>query len=120
MVAPHAPSARAADADAPLPPEAPAGFRGLWRGDVPARPGLSPLRFTTTYVVAPARFEQLRQAAGEITGRPVAAGDTLTFVGRRFVAGATPGIRTEPQPEPAPEPEPDAQPVPGAEATEGQ
>ena len=36
------------------------------------------------------------------------------------VRSPVPGIRTEPQPEPAPEPEPDAQPVPGAEATEGQ
>jgi poly-gamma-glutamate synthesis protein (capsule biosynthesis protein) len=71
---------------------------GTTRGDVPARPGLSPLRFTTTYVVTPERFEQLRLAAGEVTGRPAAAGDTLTFVGRRFMAGATPGIRTEPDP----------------------
>ena len=71
---------------------------GTTRGDVPARPGLSPLRFTTTYVVTPERFEQLRLAAGEIAGRPAAAGDVLTFVGRRFVAGPTAGIRTEPNP----------------------
>ncbi len=69
---------------------------GTTRGDVPARPGLSPLRFTTTYVVTPERFEQLRLAAGEVTGRPVGPADSLTFVGRRFVAGATPGVRTEP------------------------
>lgn len=69
---------------------------GTTRGDVPARPGLSPLRFTTTYVVTPERFAQLRLAAGEVTGRPPAAGDTLTFVGRRFVAGPEPGVRTEP------------------------
>ncbi len=72
---------------------------GRTRGDVPARPGLSPLRFTTTYVVTRDRFEQLRQAAGEITGTTPAAGDTLTFVGRRFVVGTTPGIRTEPRAE---------------------
>lgn len=69
---------------------------GSTRGDVPARPGLSPLRFSTTYVVTPARFEELKLAAGEVTGRPPVPGDTLTFVGRRFVAGATPAIRTEP------------------------
>jgi poly-gamma-glutamate synthesis protein (capsule biosynthesis protein) len=69
---------------------------GNTRGDVPARPGLSPLRFSTTYVVTPERFEQLRLAAGEVAGRPAAAGDALTFVGRRFVAGQTPGVRTEP------------------------
>lgn len=72
---------------------------GSTRGDVPARPGLSPLRFSTTYVVTPERLAQLRLAAGEVTGRPVAAGDTLTFVGRRFVAGAVPGVRTEPDPQ---------------------
>lgn len=69
---------------------------GTTRGDVPARPGLSPLRFTTTYVVTPERFEQLRLAAGEVTGRPPAAGEVLTFVGRRFMAGPSPGVRTEP------------------------
>ena len=69
---------------------------GNTRGDVPARPGLNPLRFTTTYVVTKERFEQLKLAAGEVTGRPPADGDALTFVGRRFVAGDTPGIRTEP------------------------
>jgi poly-gamma-glutamate synthesis protein (capsule biosynthesis protein) len=69
---------------------------GTTRGDVPSRPGLSPLRFTTTYVVTPERFDQLRLAAGEVTGRPPAAGDVLTFVGRRFMAGASPGVRTEP------------------------
>ena len=69
---------------------------GNTRGDVPARPGLNPLRFTTTYVVTKERFEQLKLAAGEVTGRPPADGDALTFVGRRFVVGDTPGIRTEP------------------------
>jgi FAD/FMN-containing dehydrogenase len=37
MVAPPAPSARALPVDAPLPPEAPAGVRGLWRTDLTAR-----------------------------------------------------------------------------------
>lgn len=69
---------------------------GNTRGDVPPRPGLNPLRFTTTYAVTKERFDQLRLAAGEIAGRPPADGDTLTFVGRRFVVG-TPGIRTEPR-----------------------
>lgn len=69
---------------------------GTTRGDVPARPGLNPLRFSTTYVVTRDRFEGLRQAAGEVTGRPPATGDTLTFVGRRFVVGDAPAVRTEP------------------------
>jgi poly-gamma-glutamate capsule biosynthesis protein CapA/YwtB (metallophosphatase superfamily) len=70
---------------------------GKTRGDMPARPGLNPLRFTTTYVVTRERFEQLRQAVAEVNGRPAAAGgDTLNFFGRRFVAGDAAGIRTEP------------------------
>ena len=48
---------------------------GRTRGDMPARPGLNPLRFTTTYVVTRERFAQLRQAMGEINGRPPADGE---------------------------------------------
>jgi poly-gamma-glutamate capsule biosynthesis protein CapA/YwtB (metallophosphatase superfamily) len=69
---------------------------GRTRGDMPARPGLNPLRFTTTYVVPRARFDQLRQTMAEINGRTPAAGDTLNFFGRRFVVGEASGIRTEP------------------------
>jgi poly-gamma-glutamate synthesis protein (capsule biosynthesis protein) len=71
---------------------------GRTRGDMPARPGLNPLRFTTTTTVTPERLAELRQIAAEINGRPAgnAAGDAFTFFGRRFVAGAQPGIKTEP------------------------
>lgn len=75
---------------------------GRTRGDVPARPGLSPLRFTTITTVTPQRLAELRQIQAEIQGRPApapAAGgadDAINFFGRRIVAGAKPGIRTEP------------------------
>lgn len=69
---------------------------GNTRGDMPARPGLSPLRFTTTYVVSPDRLADLKRVASELSGQPPAAGDTLNFGGRRYVSGATPGQRTEP------------------------
>ncbi len=69
---------------------------GNTRGDMPPRPGLNPLRFTTTYVVTPQRLEELRRIATEVTGRPTVAGDRLSFVGRQFVAGSQPGTRTEP------------------------
>jgi poly-gamma-glutamate synthesis protein (capsule biosynthesis protein) len=71
---------------------------GRTRGDMPARPGLNPLRFTTTTTVTPARLAELRQIAAEITGRPAGSstGDSLNFFGRRFVAGAQPGVRTQP------------------------
>lgn len=69
---------------------------GNTRGDMPARPGLSPLRFTTTYVISPDRMTDLKRVAVELSGQAVAAGDTLNFGGRRYVIGATPGSRTEP------------------------
>ena len=69
---------------------------GNTRGDMPARPGLSPLRFTTTYIVTPERLADLRRVASELSGNPPATGDTLNFGGRRYVAGPTPGTRTEP------------------------
>jgi poly-gamma-glutamate capsule biosynthesis protein CapA/YwtB (metallophosphatase superfamily) len=69
---------------------------GNTRGDMPARPGLSPLRFTTTYVVTPERLADLRRVAAELSGNPPGTGDALNFGGRRYVAGSTPGTRTEP------------------------
>lgn len=69
---------------------------GHTRGDMPARPGLNPLRFTTTTTVTQDQMTALRTIAAETTGRPRQAGDSFNFLGNRFVAGATPGIRTEP------------------------
>ena len=72
---------------------------GNTRGDMPARPGLSPLRFTTTYVVTPERLADLRRVAAELSGAPPATGDTLNFGGRRYQSGPMPGTRTEPNKE---------------------
>ena len=69
---------------------------GNTRGDMPARPGLSPLRFTTTYIVTPERLADLRRVAAELSGNPRGTGDALNFGGRRYVAGPKPGTRTEP------------------------
>jgi poly-gamma-glutamate capsule biosynthesis protein CapA/YwtB (metallophosphatase superfamily) len=72
---------------------------GRTRGDMPARPGLNPLRFDTVTTVTPARLATLREIAAEINGRPVPDGPpptTLTFFGRRFTTGDTPGVRTVP------------------------
>ena len=69
---------------------------GNSRGDMPARPGLSPLRFTTTYIVTPDRLADLKRVASELSGQPPAAGDSVNFGGRRYVAGPIPGQRTEP------------------------
>jgi poly-gamma-glutamate capsule biosynthesis protein CapA/YwtB (metallophosphatase superfamily) len=69
---------------------------GNSRGDMPARPGLSPLRFTTTYVVTAERMADLRRVAAELSGNAPPAGDALNFGGRRYVVGPKPGPRTEP------------------------
>ena len=79
---------------------------GRTRGDMPARPGLSPLRFETITTVTPERLATLRQIAGEVNGRPAGGGGqagtaptSLNFFGRRFTAGPTPGVRTVPNKE---------------------
>jgi poly-gamma-glutamate capsule biosynthesis protein CapA/YwtB (metallophosphatase superfamily) len=72
---------------------------GRPRNGVRGRPGLNPLRFTTTYVVPRERLDQLRALQAELTGRPATAGDTLNFFQRRFVVGAKADVRTEPNAE---------------------
>src|SRR5436190_3381027 len=66
------------------------------RGDIPARRGLNPLRFTTTTVVSSEKLDALRGIARDLGGQPRGDGDSLTLFGRRFVAGDQPGTRTEP------------------------
>jgi poly-gamma-glutamate synthesis protein (capsule biosynthesis protein) len=89
------PKARVAliSAASTFPPHSRAGNS---RGDIPARPGLNPLRFTTTYVITADRMADLKRVAAELSGNPPAAGDTLNFGGRRYVVGTQPGTRTEP------------------------
>ena len=72
---------------------------GNTRGDMPARPGLNPLRFTTTYIVTPERLADLRRVNSELTGNPPGTGESFNFGGRRYIAGPKPGTRTEPNKE---------------------
>ena len=69
---------------------------GRTRGDMPARPGLNPLRFTTTHVVSRERLDQLRAMLKELGLNAPAQGDALTAFGNRFMAGDQPERRTEP------------------------
>lgn len=72
-----------------------ASMAGEQRPDLPGRPGLSPLRFTTTYTLPRAAFDEIRALAR--TDRAARAeGDTLHFLGARFRAGAERSVRTEP------------------------
>jgi len=69
---------------------------GNSRGDMPARPGLSPLRFTTTYTITAERMADLKRVASELSGQPPAAGDTFNFGGRQYVIGPKAATTTEP------------------------
>ena len=60
------------------------------------RPGLSPLRYTTTYHVSRGSLDKLREV-GEEMGFSVSEGDSLRFLGTQFVAADTTGRRTTPQ-----------------------
>jgi len=72
---------------------------GRTRGDMPARPGLNPLRHSTTYVVTPERLQTLRTTMNELGMRVPESGDSLSIFRNRFVAGDGPAVRTEPSQE---------------------
>jgi poly-gamma-glutamate capsule biosynthesis protein CapA/YwtB (metallophosphatase superfamily) len=74
---------------------------GRSRGDIPGRPGLNPLRFTTTRVTTEAGLAALREAMatagfGGRGGRGGGPSQSLSVFGTRVVAGPDPGVRTEP------------------------
>ena len=66
------------------------------RGAVRGRPGLSPLRYTSTRVVTADQLSRLEAALRDVgvAVRPRDGG--LTVLGEVFEAGDTPGLRTEP------------------------
>lgn len=66
------------------------------RGDMPARPGLNPLRFSTTYVLPQGQIDQLAAAAKQLGMNPTSDGGQVRMFGSRFVAGDTPAVRTTP------------------------
>ncbi len=68
---------------------------GPQRGDLRGRPGLSPLRFSTTYHVSGSSLDKLREVADE-AGFRVSDGDSLRFQGTQFVESGNPGRRTAP------------------------
>jgi len=72
---------------------------GRSRGDMPPRPGLNPLRFSTTYVVTRDRLETLRATLKDMGMNVPGQGDALNVLGHRFVVGDRPEVRTEPRKE---------------------
>ena len=72
---------------------------GKSRGDVPARPGLSPLRYTTRQIVPPTTMEALRDAARAL-GRTVDdQPQRLRLFGQTFQLGDERVTNTEPNEE---------------------
>jgi poly-gamma-glutamate synthesis protein (capsule biosynthesis protein) len=69
---------------------------GRARASVRGRPGLNPLRYTTTYQVPSDRLESLRTLARELGLETSPAARELRFLHARFVPGPAPAIRTEP------------------------
>lgn len=69
---------------------------GKSRGDMPARPGLSPLRHTTTRIATADQLARLRDLLREM--QVSFRGDTsqLRALGTTFVVGDAPGVRTAP------------------------
>jgi poly-gamma-glutamate synthesis protein (capsule biosynthesis protein) len=68
---------------------------GRSRGDIPARPGLNPLRYSTTYVVTRERLETLRETFKELGMRVPDSGDELRIFRNRFVVGPKTEVKTE-------------------------
>ena len=78
---------------------------GRSRDDVPARPGLNPLRYKTTYVIPDTDFEQLRQTGEsldqftDMDGFPRGTDEEepgkMEVFGRNFAIGDEPVIRME-------------------------
>ena len=69
---------------------------GKSRGDIPARPGLNPLRYSTDYLVSREELETLRRILERVGLKPPKSGSKLKFFGRDFIAGDKPEVRTKP------------------------
>jgi poly-gamma-glutamate synthesis protein (capsule biosynthesis protein) len=76
---------------------------GVSWGDTRSRPGLNPLRFTTTYVLTRQQFDTLRSAlvgAGQLgrgeRGNGDRTADEMNVFDRHFVVGDKQEVRTEP------------------------
>jgi poly-gamma-glutamate capsule biosynthesis protein CapA/YwtB (metallophosphatase superfamily) len=85
----------------------PGSLAGEQRPDLRGRPGLSPLRFSTTYTVDKDTFSSLRKVAELASGRNLYGGapndptengapSTLTFGGSQYKVRSVSGVHTEP------------------------
>ncbi len=68
------------------------------RDDIPPRPGLNPLRFSTTYVVTADQLEALRNILEQWGLNPPKESNQLTFLRQRVIKGDAPEIKTSVDP----------------------
>lgn len=74
------------------------GRAGKSRGDIPARPGLNPLRYKRTYVVTEEQFQallKLQEQLGMQPSREAKEKSKLQFLRSHFEKGEETGVRTE-------------------------
>ncbi len=62
--------------------------------DIRGRPGLSPIRYTTTYVVSRGALQSLREVAAELGFNVGDDDERIRFMREEFVVGDPPGRRT--------------------------
>jgi poly-gamma-glutamate synthesis protein (capsule biosynthesis protein) len=67
---------------------------GKSRGDIPARPGLNPLRYSTVHKVTPEELEVLRQILERAGLQPPKSGAKLKFFNQDFEVGDKSEVRT--------------------------
>jgi poly-gamma-glutamate synthesis protein (capsule biosynthesis protein) len=67
---------------------------GPQRADIRGRPGLSPLRYSVTYVVSESTLELLKQVRSELGYGASPVGNTLRLLGNTFQTGDPQGRRT--------------------------
>jgi poly-gamma-glutamate synthesis protein (capsule biosynthesis protein) len=72
---------------------------GPQRGDLRGRPGLSPLRYSTKYLVSESSIESLKQIRSELGYAANPVGTTIRFLGNTFEAGEAPGRLTTVDPD---------------------
>jgi poly-gamma-glutamate synthesis protein (capsule biosynthesis protein) len=72
------------------------GLAGEQRPDIKGRPGLNPLRFTTTYVVDRQSLDALKKMAGDLKLPVGNRADEIRFLNATFREGKEPTVVTEP------------------------
>jgi poly-gamma-glutamate synthesis protein (capsule biosynthesis protein) len=75
------------------------GRAGPQRNDIRGRPGLSPLRYSTSYVVSDTTLELLHRLRRQLGFTARSQGTTVRLFGNTFELGEPPGRRTTPDPE---------------------